>query len=94
MCALWGLVLGLRALRPAARGFSLVAAATAQLAAWSLLLAEQRVTVVEAYTVTGESDGILRVRASDTGHFERVLGAIRNHPGVTRTRSSLVLSRL
>ena len=50
--------------------------------------------VVEAYTVTGESDGILRVRASDTGHFEKVLGAIRNHPGVTRTRSALVLSRL
>jgi DNA-binding Lrp family transcriptional regulator len=23
--------------------------------------------VVEAYTVTGEADGILRVRASDTG---------------------------
>ena len=50
--------------------------------------------VVEAYTVTGESDGILRVRASDTSHFEKVLGVIRNHPGVTRTRSALVLSRL
>ncbi|MFL6159469.1 MAG: Lrp/AsnC family transcriptional regulator [Marmoricola sp.] len=50
--------------------------------------------VVEAYTVTGESDGILRVRASDTGHFESVLGLIRNYPGVTRTRSALVLSRL
>jgi DNA-binding Lrp family transcriptional regulator len=50
--------------------------------------------VVEAYTVTGESDGILRVRASDTTHLERVLGVIRNHPGVSRTRSSIVLSRL
>ena len=50
--------------------------------------------VVEAYTVTGESDGILRVRAEDTSHLERVLGVIRNHPGVTRTRSALVLSRL
>ncbi len=50
--------------------------------------------VVEAYTVTGESDGLLRVRASDTGHFERVLGVIRNYPGVTRTRSALVLSSL
>ena len=45
--------------------------------------------VVEAYTVTGEADGILRVRAADTGHFEKVLGIIRNHPGVSRTRSSL-----
>jgi DNA-binding Lrp family transcriptional regulator len=50
--------------------------------------------VAEAYTVTGEADGILRVRASDTSHFEKVLGIIRNHPGVSRTRSSLVLSRL
>lgn len=50
--------------------------------------------VVEAYTVTGESDGILRVRAADTSDFEKVLGVIRNHPGVTRTRSSMVLSRL
>jgi DNA-binding Lrp family transcriptional regulator len=50
--------------------------------------------VVEAYTVTGESDGILRVQAADTEHFERVLGLIRNFPGVTRTRSALVLSRL
>jgi DNA-binding Lrp family transcriptional regulator len=50
--------------------------------------------VVEAYTVTGEADGILRVRASDTGHFEKILGVIRNHPGVLRTRSALVLSRL
>ena len=50
--------------------------------------------VVEAYTVTGESDGILRVRAADTGHLEKVLGVIRNHPGVSRTRSAIVLSRL
>ncbi len=50
--------------------------------------------VVEAYTVTGDADGLLRVRASDTSHFERVLGVIRHHPGVSRTRSALVLSRL
>jgi DNA-binding Lrp family transcriptional regulator len=50
--------------------------------------------VAEAYTVTGEADGILRVRAADAGHFEKVLGIIRNYPGVSRTRSSLVLSRL
>ena len=50
--------------------------------------------VVEAYIVTGESDGILRVRAADTSHLERVLGVIRNHPGVSRTRSAIVLSRL
>lgn len=50
--------------------------------------------VVDAYTVTGEADGILIVRASDAAHLERVLGIIRNHPGVSRTRSAIVLSRL
>ncbi|HET9647015.1 MAG TPA: Lrp/AsnC family transcriptional regulator [Microlunatus sp.] len=50
--------------------------------------------VVRAYTVTGEADGILVVRAEDTAHFEKVLGLIRNHPGVSRTRSALVLSEL
>ena len=40
--------------------------------------------VVEAYTVTGEADGILRVRASDTGHFEKVLG---RHPQPPRRDS-------
>lgn len=50
--------------------------------------------VVEAWTVTGEADGILLVRATDAGHFERTLGTIRAYPGVTRTRSSMVLSHL
>lgn len=50
--------------------------------------------VSEAWTVTGEADGILLVRASDAAHFERVLGIIRNYPGVVRTRSSMILSHL
>lgn len=50
--------------------------------------------VTRAYTVTGEADGILVVRAEDATHFERVLGVIRNYPGVSRTRSALVLSEL
>ncbi|MCW2811379.1 MAG: Lrp/AsnC family transcriptional regulator [Friedmanniella sp.] len=50
--------------------------------------------VVDAYTVTGESDGIVVVRASDASHFEAVLGVIRNYPGVRRTRSAIVLSHL
>lgn len=49
---------------------------------------------VEAYTVTGESDGILRIRCSNAAHLEKVLGVIRNYPGVNRTRSSIVLSHL
>ncbi|WP_375429989.1 Lrp/AsnC family transcriptional regulator [uncultured Friedmanniella sp.] len=50
--------------------------------------------VSAAYTVTGEADGLLLVRASDASHFEKVLGVIRNHPGVSRTRSAVVLSHL
>ncbi len=50
--------------------------------------------VVAAYTVTGEADGILVVRTSDASHLEKVLGTIRNYPGVTRTRSAIVLSHL
>ena len=50
--------------------------------------------VVEAWTVTGESDGIVLVRATDAAHFEKVLGLIRTHPGVSRTRSAIVLSHL
>ena len=49
---------------------------------------------VEAYTVTGEADGILLVRCSDASHFEKVLGVIRTYPGVNRTRSSIILSHL
>lgn len=50
--------------------------------------------VVQAWTVTGESDGMLLVRARDAAHFERILGLIRTHPGVSRTRSAIVLSHL
>ncbi len=49
---------------------------------------------VEAYTVTGDADGILMVRCSDAVHLEKVLGTIRTYPGVNRTRSSIVLSHL
>jgi DNA-binding Lrp family transcriptional regulator len=49
---------------------------------------------VDAYTVTGEADGILIVRCSDATHFEKVLGVIRTYPGVNRTRSSIILSHL
>ena len=50
--------------------------------------------VVQAWTVTGESDGILLVRATDASHFEKVLGHIRAYAGVSRTRSAIVLSHL
>lgn len=57
-------------------------------------LAQSVPEVVDAYTVTGEADGIVVVRAECPAHSEEVLGVIRNYPGVSRTRSAIVLSHL
>jgi DNA-binding Lrp family transcriptional regulator len=50
--------------------------------------------VQAAYTVTGDADALLHVRASDMSHFERTLELVRDHDGVKQTRSTIVLSRL
>jgi DNA-binding Lrp family transcriptional regulator len=50
--------------------------------------------VVGAYTITGDPDALVHVRAADTPHLEATLERIRSQPYVTRTRSVLVLSRL
>jgi DNA-binding Lrp family transcriptional regulator len=50
--------------------------------------------VVAAYTVAGEASAVLVVRASDTGHLERLLERLREHRGVQRTQTQIVLSTL
>ncbi|PRX95738.1 Lrp/AsnC family transcriptional regulator [Allonocardiopsis opalescens] len=50
--------------------------------------------VVSASTVTGDADTLLRVRAADVRHFERVLERLTALPYVERTRTTLVLSPL
>jgi DNA-binding Lrp family transcriptional regulator len=50
--------------------------------------------VVGAYTITGDPDAMVHVRASDTDHLEATLERIRSEPFVVRTRSVIVLSRL
>lgn len=50
--------------------------------------------VVAAFTVTGEADALVHVRAGDTAHLEDALERIRSEPFVTQTRSVVVLSRL
>ena len=50
--------------------------------------------VVAAWTVTGEADALVHLRAADTGHLEAVIERIRKEPGVQRSRSQVVLSRL
>src|SRR5262245_34435004 len=50
--------------------------------------------VVGAYTVSGEADALVHLRAADIAHLEQVLERLRAEPFVTSTRSMIVLSRL
>ncbi len=50
--------------------------------------------VLAAFTVTGEADALLHVRAENMSDFERVLEQVRAHEGISKTRSTVVLSRL
>ena len=55
---------------------------------------ERHPEVEAAYTVAGEASAMLRVRARDTAHLEQALERLRDHPGVTRTQTQIVLSTL
>ncbi len=50
--------------------------------------------VVEAWSVTGESDAIARVRTPDNRALERLIMELQRDGRVQRTRSQIVLSRL
>lgn len=50
--------------------------------------------VVAAYTVSGEADALVHLRAADIAHLEQALERLRAEPFVTSTRSLIVLSRL
>jgi DNA-binding Lrp family transcriptional regulator len=50
--------------------------------------------VIDASTVSGDADALLRIVAADMRHFERVLEQIGAQPFVARTKSVLVLSPL
>ena len=53
---------------------------------------ERHPEVEAAYTVAGEASAVVHVRARDTAHLEETLERIRDHPGVTRTQTQIVLS--
>jgi DNA-binding Lrp family transcriptional regulator len=55
---------------------------------------ERHPEVEAAHTVAGEASAMLHVRARDTSHLEETLERIRDHPGVTRTQTQIVLSTL
>ncbi|WP_018221948.1 Lrp/AsnC family transcriptional regulator [Salinispora pacifica] len=50
--------------------------------------------VVGAYTVSGEADALVHLRAADIAHLEVALERLRAESFVTSTRSTIVLSRL
>ena len=50
--------------------------------------------VVGAYTVSGQADALVHLRAADIAHLEQALEKLRAEPFVTSTRSMVVLSRL
>ncbi|HVU72404.1 MAG TPA: Lrp/AsnC family transcriptional regulator [Mycobacteriales bacterium] len=50
--------------------------------------------VVAAYTVTGDADALLHLRAADATHLEQALERIRESRMVQRTRTVVVLTRL
>ena len=50
--------------------------------------------VVGAYTVSGQADALVHLRAADIAHLEQALEKLRAEPFVTSTRSMIVLSRL
>ncbi|MFC6019032.1 Lrp/AsnC family transcriptional regulator [Plantactinospora solaniradicis] len=50
--------------------------------------------VVAAYTVSGEADALVHLRAADISHLEQALERLRAEPFVTSSRSMIVLSRL
>ncbi|GLY04922.1 MULTISPECIES: Lrp/AsnC family transcriptional regulator [Actinoplanes] len=50
--------------------------------------------VIGAYTVSGQADALVHLRAADIGHLEQALEKLRAEPFVTSTRSMVVLSRL
>ena len=50
--------------------------------------------VIAAYTVSGEADALLRLRAADMLELETVLERIHADENTERTKSAIVLSRL
>src|SRR3954465_15264187 len=50
--------------------------------------------VVEAWSVTGDADCIVRVRARDPQDLERIIMELQREASVVRTRSQIIMSRL
>jgi DNA-binding Lrp family transcriptional regulator len=56
--------------------------------------AKRHPAVVGLFTVSGEADALVHLRAADISGLEQALERLRAEPFVTSTRSMIVLSRL
>jgi DNA-binding Lrp family transcriptional regulator len=56
--------------------------------------ARRHPAVVAAYTISGEADALVHLRAADITSLEQALEKLRAEPFITSTRSMIVLSRL
>lgn len=50
--------------------------------------------IVAAFTVSGDADALVHVRAVDVAHLEEIVERIRARPEIARTKTTIVLSRL
>lgn len=50
--------------------------------------------VVGAYTIAGDAEALVHVRAADIPHLEKVIERIHSQPNVLRTRTNIVLTTL
>ncbi|PJA53961.1 MAG: AsnC family transcriptional regulator [Candidatus Marinimicrobia bacterium CG_4_9_14_3_um_filter_48_9] len=48
--------------------------------------------ILECHSVTGDGSHILKIRTENTRKLEKILSEIQSWPGVTRTKSNIVLS--
>ena len=55
---------------------------------------EEAPEIVEAFTVAGAADAVLRVVAADVPHLERVISRLRGLPYVQQTDTTMLLSTL
>lgn len=50
--------------------------------------------IVECHYITGDFDFLLKVQADSTSAFEKILNDIKSVPGISLTRTNIVLSTL
>jgi Lrp/AsnC family leucine-responsive transcriptional regulator len=93
-----GIILGYHAVVDAARcgkaltAFIVVTVDSSRHYATFLENARAQDDILECHAVTGEGSHLLKVRTADTHSLEKLLGKIQSWPGVTSTRTNLVLS--